>query len=192
MPPDSASVAATASRAPTRARRRPPRRSALRWRRAHPHVPAAHPGALRRPPRLVTAEALHPLRPLHPLQAFCGGRLVSLLEGGYRVTNGYVSSLARAVGAHVAALQAPSLVGSTWGADEAAARMEKVIEREQAWDEERRVRLEAGTAAAGGEVAAPQQDDGAPARRGKRNRAAVDYEALQAQLDAERAAAAEN
>ena len=38
----------------------------------------------------------------------CQGRIVSVLEGGYRIQGGIVSAFARSVAAHVDALKAPN------------------------------------------------------------------------------------
>jgi len=56
------------------------------------------------------------------------GRLVSVLEGGYQITGGGVSSLAAGVASHVGTLMSPSLVGATWNSQAALDRFEKVIE----------------------------------------------------------------
>ena len=118
-------------------------------------------------------------------EACANGRLVSVLEGGYQVAGGFVSSLARAVGSHVAALQQPSLVGATWSAQEAHERLEAALAFEDSWLTNRAMAQAKVAAGGGGPVAAPEQDNGAPARRSKRARGAVDYGALEAQLQEE-------
>ena len=113
-------------------------------------------------------------------EACCEGRLVSVLEGGYQVAGGFVSSLARAVGSHVAALHQPALVGSSWGAEEANTRLDAALAFEDSWLTNRAVAQ--AKAAAGAAAAAPEQDNGAPARRSKRARGEVDYGALEAKM----------
>ena len=66
-------------------------------------------------------------------EATAAGRVVSVLEGGYQVAGGFVSSLARAVGSHVHVLQQPGLVGATWDRDEALGRLEAAIAYEDRW-----------------------------------------------------------
>ena len=58
--------------------------------------------------------------------AHAAGRLVSVLEGGYQITGGGVSSLAAGVASHVGTLMSPSLVGATWNPQAALDRFEKV------------------------------------------------------------------
>ena len=109
------------------------------------------------------------------------GRLVSVLEGGYQVAGGFVSSLARAIGSHVATLTQPSLVGAAWDEAEATARLDAAIAFEEKWLTSRA--MAQARARGGGEApAAPEQDNGAPARRSKRARDTVDYGALDAEL----------
>ena len=113
------------------------------------------------------------------------GRVVSVLEGGYQVAGGFVSSLARAVGSHVSALNQPALVGASWGKAEAMERLEAEIAHEEAWLTNRG--RTAGAAAASSEApAAPEQDNGA-LRGAQRSRGTVDYEALEAEVQRERA-----
>jgi len=114
----------------------------------------------------------------------CDGRLVSVLEGGYRINGGPLASLGRAVAAHVGVLSQPYLAKVRWDPTEAALRLEQTVEAESRWSEQRAQALEAANAAA-------VQPDGAPARRTKRRRAQVDYEELQAQIEAEEQAASE-
>eukprot|EP00900_Chrysochromulina_parva_P021450 jgi/Chrpa1/3939/Chrysochromulina_OHIO_Genome00001978-RA len=121
-------------------------------------------------------------------EACAQGRLVSVLEGGYQVAGGFVSSLARAVGSHVSALTQPSLLGATWRADEATERLEAALKFEDAWQTNRLAMMEAkakGSAGGSAAPAPPEQDNGAPARRSKRPRGAVDYGALEATLQKE-------
>ena len=44
----------------------------------------------------------------------CGGRIVSALEGGYRIQGGPVSAFARSVAAHVRALAAATRHSQAW------------------------------------------------------------------------------
>lgn len=44
----------------------------------------------------------------------CNGRIVSALEGGYRIQGGIVSAFARSVAAHVQALSAPNRAKWSW------------------------------------------------------------------------------
>lgn len=44
----------------------------------------------------------------------CSGRIVSALEGGYRIQGGVVSAFARSVAAHVHALSAPNRAEWSW------------------------------------------------------------------------------
>ena len=57
----------------------------------------------------------------------CGGRIVSVLEGGYRTQGGLVSAFSRSVAAHVAALADPH--GQSWSA--AAVRTEQQREAQR-------------------------------------------------------------
>jgi len=144
---------------------------------AHAHDPLDAGGLHERDYEWMTSELVA------IAETLCEGRLVSVLEGGYRVTGGFCASLARAVGAHVSAMQQTSLVGCQWKFADAAARLERVIGEEQAWEETRRASLEADGHTEGTDAPVPLQENGAPARRGKRSRKEVDYEALQAELD---------
>ena len=98
------------------------------------------------------------------------------------MAGGFVSSLARAVGSHVHVLQQPGLVGSTWDGDEALGRLEAAIAYEDKWLTNRAVAQAKAAAGGGGAPSAPEQDNGAPARRSRRARGAVDYSALDAKL----------
>ena len=100
-------------------------------------------------------------------------------------TGGFVSSLSRSVGAHVHTLNQPSLVGTSWEAAEASTRLEAAIAYEEQWLTQRANAVANAAAKAGEAPPAAQQDDGAPARRSKRARAAVDYDALEATLQSE-------
>ncbi|KAK9846133.1 hypothetical protein WJX84_008602 [Apatococcus fuscideae] len=115
--------------------------------------------------------------------ACCPGRVVSALEGGYRIHGGIVSPFARSVAAHVRALSDPHK--QRWTAEEA--RLER--EREKA----ARIKLEAAKAAAAAQAVAdhavllndqPEQ----PSKR-RRHAAKVDYAALDRQMKAESQAA---
>lgn len=118
-------------------------------------------------------------------EACAHGRLVSVLEGGYQVAGGFSSSLARAVGSHVATLDQPSLVGATWEADEASKRLEAAISYEDTWLINRAVAQAKVGESSGAAPAAPEQDNGAPARRSRRARGTVDYGTLEAEIQRE-------
>ena len=45
---------------------------------------------------------------------YCKGRIVSALEGGYRIQGGIVSAFARSVASHVRALSSPSQAEWSW------------------------------------------------------------------------------
>ena len=95
---------------------------------------------------------------------------------------GFTSSLARAVGSHVAALSQPSLVGASWDETEATRRLEAAIAFEDTWLVDRAAMAQAKAAASSdAATAAPEQDNGAPARRSRRARGSVDYGALNAE-----------
>jgi len=126
----------------------------------------------------------------------CEGRVVSVLEGGYRIQGGIVSAFARSVAAHTRALNRAT--GRCWSADE--------CQRERALEEEEQRRKDLAAAAklqaamaarealaaaeaadntAGAEPtaplpalsASPEKDEDMEARP-KRRRANVDYVAL--------------
>ena len=120
------------------------------------------------------------------------GRLISVLEGGYRVHGGPASAFGRSVAAHVRAMSNPS-----------AERYDGVAERDALhafWARRAREQAEA-QARADAELAALQADAGADAAAGapagdaddaggrrKRPRAAVDYAALAEKLKEEESA----
>jgi acetoin utilization deacetylase AcuC-like enzyme/ankyrin repeat protein len=120
------------------------------------------------------------------------GRIISVLEGGYRVHGGPASAFGRSVAAHVRALSNPS-----------AERYDGVAERDALhafWARRAREQAEA-QARADAELAALQADAGADAAAGvpagdaddaggrrKRPRAAVDYAALAEKLKEEESA----
>lgn len=125
----------------------------------------------------------------------CPGKVVSVLEGGYRVQGGHVSAFGASVAAHAHALAAGTVAG--WDADAEAAVL-------AAWQEQERLKQEAAERAAAEEAAALAQaaaelgkggdaDDGAgpsaSSGRGRRVRKSVDYAALDAKLKAESASA---
>jgi len=56
---------------------------------------------------------------------YCQGRIVSALEGGYRIQGGVVSAFARSVASHVRALTAPTHAQWTWGDVKAEQQREK-------------------------------------------------------------------
>jgi len=126
----------------------------------------------------------------------CQGRLVSVLEGGYRVHGGPASAFGRSVAAHVRALCAPSQERFDAPAERAALvafwdkrRAEQAQARVQA--EQELAALQASMADGGAGVAPVLSDEPmeeAGARR-KRQRAAVDYALLAEQLAAEQAQA---
>ena len=120
------------------------------------------------------------------------GRIVSVLEGGYQVAGGFVSSLARSVGSHVSTLNQPALVGASWDVAEANRRLEAAIAYEDTWLTNRAAAQAKAIANGGGggeAPAAPEQDNGAPARRSRRARDPVDYGSLEAELQKEEGAA---
>lgn len=144
----------------------------------------------------------------------CNGRVVSVLEGGYNINGGLVSAFARSVEAHVRGLAQPH--SQAWDPEES--RREREAEHRRKEERARRMaekkaaaqarlaRMEAAEAAAaaagaaagaagtadggGGEAAA---EGGAPAEGGgrlkRRRTASVDYQALNAQLEAAAVAA---
>jgi len=136
----------------------------------------------------------------------CNGRIVSVLEGGYRIQGNVVSAFARSVAAHVRALAEPNL--QVW--DPADSKFEREREKRLRAEAEAKRRAEqdamlqaereaaarlfvaereAGDGAAPmdakpiEEAASPLADGG----RGKRRRGAVDYKALEEQLKREEA-----
>jgi hypothetical protein len=144
----------------------------------------------------------------------CPGRVVSVLEGGYRVQGGPVSAFARSVAAHVRALAEAG--GAPW--DPADAEWERARERKKreeaaaaaaAAEAEAeaafRARLAAVEAAAeqekeeagermeveggGGDGGDGGEDDGGRSKRRRRGGGGVDYVALNAKIEAEKAAA---
>ena len=56
---------------------------------------------------------------------YCQGRIVSALEGGYRIQGGVVSAFARSVAAHVRALSSRSLAEWSWADVKAEQQREK-------------------------------------------------------------------
>ena len=120
------------------------------------------------------------------------GRVVSVLEGGYRVHAGVASAFGRSVAAHVRALAQPSAARFD-DAEEAAALRTFWAKRaaERAAAEAAAAEAAAAAAAAGDDGAPPppqpEADDEGGARR-KRPRATVDYAALAEKLMAEEAA----
>ena len=138
----------------------------------------------------------------------CQGRIVSVLEGGYRIQGGLVSAFARSVASHVRALADPHLQvwdpkDAQWERErEKRLREEAQAKREAAMlaeAEARKKRLEAAEAAAlaredtveapsqGGEVSHSVPEEGGGR---KRRRGAVDYVALNKKLEEEAAQAA--
>jgi ribosomal subunit interface protein len=143
----------------------------------------------------------------------CKGRIVSVLEGGYRIQGNVVSAFARSVAAHVRALAEPNL--QVW--DPADSKFEREREKRLRAEaeakakrraEEARVQAEAAQAEKDAErdaaegVGDARNEDPAPmdtkpieeasspladGGRGKRRRGAVDYKALEAQLRKEEA-----
>ena len=81
-------------------------------------------------------------------ESSCEGRLVSTLEGGYRVTGGPLASLGRTAAAHVSTLMQPALVSRPWEQDDALDRLHAMIEQETRWQEARAARRAAARAAA--------------------------------------------
>ena len=144
----------------------------------------------------------------------CGGRVVSVLEGGYRIQGGIVSGFARSVAAHMRALCDPSpepwdaastaqehkYENELWQAaeDKRRAREEAAIAAEQARIEQRRAEAAAGGGAGGGGggaeaapmaaavVAAAASPGSADGGSRKRRRTnVVDYVALSKKMDEE-------
>ena len=61
---------------------------------------------------------------------YCKGRIVSALEGGYRIQGGIVSAFARSVASHVRALSAPTQAHWSWAdvqAEQQRERQRKVL-----------------------------------------------------------------
>ncbi|KAK9809002.1 hypothetical protein WJX72_007747 [[Myrmecia] bisecta] len=136
----------------------------------------------------------------------CQGRIVSALEGGYRIQGGLVSAFARSVAAHVQALKDPNF--QVW--DEADARWERQREEQRKQEQEAarkaaaeeaqaRAAADAHTAPRGaaapdeaGAVPAASADGAAaePDRKRRRRGGQVDYVALNAMLEAEAGGAA--
>ena len=56
---------------------------------------------------------------------YCQGRIVSALEGGYRIQGGVVSAFARSVASHVRALSAPTHAQWSWDDVKAEQQREK-------------------------------------------------------------------
>ena len=145
----------------------------------------------------------------------CNGRIVSVLEGGYRIQGNVVSAFARSVAAHVRALAEPNL--QVW--DPADAKFEREREKRLRAEAEAKRRAEQDAmlqvereaaarlvaereAGDGAEDGAGDGDGAAPmdakpieeaaspladGGRGKRRRGAVDYKALEEQLKREEA-----
>lgn len=57
---------------------------------------------------------------------YCKGRIVSALEGGYRIQGGIVSAFARSVASHVRALSAPTNAEWSWEDVKAEQQREKL------------------------------------------------------------------
>ncbi|KAK9916049.1 hypothetical protein WJX75_007812 [Coccomyxa subellipsoidea] len=134
----------------------------------------------------------------------CKGRIVSVLEGGYRIQGKIVSAFSRSVAAHVRALAEPN--HQKW--DAANWRWEREYERQQklkaeaakqAAAEAERARMEQRLAelAAAEQAAAADTANAEPTgaekvqpdrKRRRRSGSAVDYKALDEQLRAEREA----
>lgn len=57
---------------------------------------------------------------------YCKGRIVSALEGGYRIQGGIVSAFARSVASHVRALSAPTNAEWSWDDVKAEQQREKL------------------------------------------------------------------
>lgn len=126
----------------------------------------------------------------------CQGRVVSILEGGYRIQGGLISAFARSVAAHVRALA--DAHSQAW--DPRDAKWERDHEKElRAEAEAKRAASKLAAEAANEEAAmanqgldeavpaAPEEEEGAGRR--KRQRSAVDYVALNKKLEEEAAAA---
>lgn len=131
----------------------------------------------------------------------CDGRVVSVLEGGYRIQGELVSPFARSVASHVGALMHPAGRHERWSEADAAADREKEAREAEA----RRARKEAAQAEAAALAADANANGGAsadaggtkralegepeeapPSGRRRRGGAPVDYVALAKKLDEER------
>lgn len=126
--------------------------------------------------------------------ATCGGRIVSVLEGGYRIQGGPVSAFANSVAAHVQELQRPNT--AKFDAAAAAAEVQARLEAEGVGVEAPGAGGQAAAqpvaAAAAEQVSAPPVP--APAavtsgRRSKRARESVDYAKLDLEMRQAEAAA---
>ena len=121
--------------------------------------------------------------------ACCGGRLVSILEGGYRIQGGEVSPFARSVAAHVRALGDPH--GETWEFEDAEWERSREAERNQLRGLQRAAAAAGPSAAraaspAAAAAAAAADEGDTPGRKRRRQSKPVDYEELNAQLDKEK------
>ena len=68
---------------------------------------------------------------------YCQGRIVSALEGGYRIQGGIVSAFARSVASHVRALSAPTHAQWSWDdvkAEQQREKQRKVISKGTKFD----------------------------------------------------------
>lgn len=134
------------------------------------------------------------------------GRVISVLEGGYRIQGGVVSAFGRSVAAHLRAMFRENK--ETWSPEacqkELDLELKKRREQKEAQEAARAAAMEAARAREEAAILAAQQaaanggdeeaaaaaavvSDGAPS---KRRRKEVDYGALNAQLEAEKAGAA--
>lgn len=108
----------------------------------------------------------------------CDGRIVSALEGGYRLQGKAASVFARNVQAHVRVLSSGYAGG--WDADAEAT----IATRMSAAADDKRDRASAGV---GGTGAAAGEESGSSRRSKRRRGPAVDYAALERQLQEEEA-----
>jgi hypothetical protein len=138
------------------------------------------------------------------------GRVISVLEGGYRIQGGVVSAFGRSVAAHLRAMFRESK--ETWSAEACKKELDHELKQRRlhkealeaaraATIEAARAREEAAILAAQGAAAATGGDEEAAAAAAaaaiasegapsKRRRKEVDYGALNAQLEAEKAGTA--
>ncbi len=124
----------------------------------------------------------------------CPGRVVSVLEGGYRTQGGSVSAFARSVAAHVRALGESS--AHKYDPEEGRQDREAELRKEQALREAREREMAQIQALQAHQAQLRQEEEaaqaGAPAateepepKRPRRERPPVDYEALGKKLDEE-------
>eukprot|EP00884_Botryococcus_braunii_P022188 jgi/Botrbrau1/8653/Bobra.0087s0008.2 len=122
----------------------------------------------------------------------CQGRIVSVLEGGYRIQGGVVSAFSRSVAAHIKALQDPN--SQVWNEEDAKIERKREEQR-RAVEAERLATLEAETEsrylsaiAQDNEMTRLESLDSdifTPESKRRRRSVPVDYQALNRQLEME-------